>query len=76
MTVKEAAAELGVSVSLVYALCSSGAIRHERHGLGRGTIRIPPQALADYRRAAEAHPRLGGGRGTILCVPCPMPSRA
>ena len=49
MTVKQAAAELGISVSLVYGLCAEGKIRHERHGLRRGTIRIPPDALAEYR---------------------------
>lgn len=56
MTVKEAAEQLGISRSLVYVLCDAGKIRHERHGLGRGTIRIPPEALEEYRRAAEAKP--------------------
>ncbi|MDB5312704.1 MAG: DNA-binding protein, partial [Gemmataceae bacterium] len=55
-SVKAAATELGVSPSLVYLLCKSGKIRHERHGLRRGTIRIPREALAEYRRAAEAKP--------------------
>ncbi len=48
-TVKTAAKELGVSASLVYGLCAAGKIRHERHGLGRGTIRITREALDDYR---------------------------
>ena len=51
-TVKEAAERLGVSPSLVYGLCKEGKIRHERHGLGRGTIRIAPDALDEYRKAA------------------------
>jgi hypothetical protein len=29
-------------------------IRHERHGLGRGTIRIPQDALDEYRRGVTA----------------------
>jgi excisionase family DNA binding protein len=56
MTVREVASELGVSASLVYGLCAAGRIRHERHGLGRGTIRIPRDALDEYRKAAEAKP--------------------
>jgi excisionase family DNA binding protein len=50
-SVREAAAELGVSANLVYGLCQRGRIRHERHGLGRGTIRIPEDALEEYRRS-------------------------
>jgi excisionase family DNA binding protein len=52
LTVKEAAARLGISPSLVYTLCARAKIRHERHGLGRGVIRIPPEALDEYRRGA------------------------
>lgn len=58
LNVNDAAKELGISPSLVYRLCASGKIRHERHGLGRGTIRIPRDALDEYRRAAE-----------VKCVP-------
>ena len=42
--------ELGLSVSLVYNLRATGKIRHERHGLGRGVIRIPKEALDEYRQ--------------------------
>ena len=49
LSVKQAAKELGVSESLVYGLCAAGKIRHERYGLGRGIIRIPPEAITDYR---------------------------
>jgi excisionase family DNA binding protein len=55
-TVSGAAKELGVSLSLVYALCAAGKIRHERHGLGRGTIRISAAALEEYRRDAAVRP--------------------
>jgi excisionase family DNA binding protein len=50
-SVLEAAAELGISANLVYALCRQRKIRHERHGLGRGKIVIPSDALEEYRRA-------------------------
>ena len=63
-TVKQAAKELSISVSLVYALVATGKIRHERHGIGRGVIRIPKEALDEYRKqstvtgAASAAPVL------------------
>lgn len=53
LTVKEAASRLGVSPALVYALLERRRIRHERHGLGRGVIRIPEDALEEYRRTRE-----------------------
>jgi excisionase family DNA binding protein len=49
-TVKQASQELGVSESLLYNLCKAGRIRHERYGLGRGTIRISRDALDEYRK--------------------------
>jgi excisionase family DNA binding protein len=51
LTVKEAAEQLGISATLIYALCAGKRIRHERHGLGRGTIRIAEDALEEYRRS-------------------------
>jgi excisionase family DNA binding protein len=69
LSVKDAAKELGVSASLIYRLCAAGRIRHERHGLGRGTIRIPHDALDEYRKAAEAKPAaptVGGLRHITL----------
>jgi excisionase family DNA binding protein len=51
MTVREAAKILEVCPALVYALCAAGKIRHERHGLGRGAIRISPEALEEYRKS-------------------------
>jgi excisionase family DNA binding protein len=53
-SVKQAAEQLGVSAKLVYSLCAGGKIVHERHGLGRGTIRIAEEALEKYRRSARA----------------------
>lgn len=50
LTVKEAAKRLGISPALVYGLCAARRIRHERHGLRRGAIRIPESALEEYRR--------------------------
>src|SRR5262249_11907261 len=53
-SVKQAAEQLGVSAKLVYSLCAGGKIVHERHGLGRGTIRIAEEALEEHRRSARA----------------------
>jgi excisionase family DNA binding protein len=50
MTVKQVAERLGVSPALVYALVARHKIRHERHGLGRGAIRISEEALEEYRK--------------------------
>lgn len=60
-TVKQAAGKLGISASLVYGLCAAGKIRHERHGLGRGCIRIPEDALEEYRKRATV---TGAGSGS------------
>ena len=69
LTVKEAAARLGVSANLVYLLCARAKIRHERHGLGRGVIRITPEALDEYRKQAT----VAGAGGAA--IPPPAPSR-
>lgn len=50
LSVKQAAEKLGVSSALVYALVAARKIRHERHGLRRGAIRIPEEALEEYRQ--------------------------
>jgi excisionase family DNA binding protein len=55
-SVAEAAQELGVSPGLVYGLCSRRRLRHERHGRGRGTIRIPEDAIEEYRRGVTVGP--------------------
>ncbi|WP_088253260.1 helix-turn-helix domain-containing protein [Fimbriiglobus ruber] len=76
LTIKEAAERLSVSRGLVYALCRAGRIRHERHGTGRGTLRIEPAALDEYRAtccretgANDARPATANrakGRGTTF----------
>src|SRR5215469_9341732 len=56
-SVKQAAERLGISAKLVYSLCAGGKIVHERHGLGRGTIRITEEALEEYRRGCTVGTR-------------------
>jgi len=48
-SVSEAATLLRLSENTVYTLCKRRKIRHERHGLGRGKILIPEDAIAEYR---------------------------
>jgi excisionase family DNA binding protein len=74
LTVKEAAERLGVSAKLVYALCSKGKIVHERHGLGRGTIRITEEALDTYRQRARVE--YGNSAPAPLKHLSPPPSRS
>lgn len=61
LTVKEAAVRLRVSAATVYALCAARKLRHQRVGVGRGKIVIPPDALDEYLvkgtvRSIEPHP--------------------
>jgi excisionase family DNA binding protein len=56
MTVKEAAEALDLSIATVYQLCALRKIRHERHGAGRGTIRISPEAIDEYRDSVTVAP--------------------
>jgi excisionase family DNA binding protein len=60
LTVKQVAGKLGISASLVYGLCASGKLRCERYGLGRGCIRISPEALEEYRQGCTSI-RFGSG---------------
>jgi excisionase family DNA binding protein len=64
LTVKQAAEKLGVSVSLIYGLCAAKKLRHARHGLGRGTIRIPEDAIEEYHQSVtvSAAPAPPNGR--------------
>ena len=55
-SVASAAAELGVSRNLVYQLCRGRRLRHERHGMGRGRILIPADALEEYRQRVTVPP--------------------
>src|SRR5437016_1214012 len=60
-TVKDAAPLLRLSPASVYALCAAKKLRHQRVGVGRGKIVIPPDAITEYLAKgtvpnAEAHP--------------------
>lgn len=62
LSVSEAAEQLGVSPALIYALCAHKRIRHERHGLGRGRIKIPENALEEYRQRVTVEVEAKGQR--------------
>lgn len=53
MTVPQAAARLGVSVTTTYGLLASGRLGHFRIGLGRGVYRISEEHIAAYLQSAE-----------------------
>jgi excisionase family DNA binding protein len=55
LTVKEAAAQLGVSARTVYKLFEAGTLTGSRRGTGRGRVLIDPESLARYQ-AATAGP--------------------
>ena len=59
--VKVVAAALDVSVATIYRAIKSGALRAQRIGTGKGTVRVPGDALLDYKavceRAARRDPR-------------------
>jgi hypothetical protein len=56
LTVKSAAARMGVSTAIVYGLCAGRLLRHSRVGLGRGKIVISEEAIAEYLRSHESGP--------------------
>ncbi len=53
MTVKETAERLNVSERTVYAAVDRRELRSYRFGGGRGTIRIPKEALDEYLERCE-----------------------
>jgi len=53
LTIKAAAERMGVSAQTVYGLCAARRLRHTRVGRGRGVIRVPEEALAEYLRGRE-----------------------
>lgn len=59
LSVKEAAERIGVSPSLVYALCHEGVLPHTRHGRTgkRGCIRITEEAISVYVKASKGEGR-------------------
>ncbi len=67
ITVKQAARRLGISTSLVYALCSEGVIRHTRHGRSgkRGCIRITEASVEEYLALSK-------GNGRLKTAPIPL----
>ncbi len=54
MTVVEAAKQLEVTASTVYALCADGQLGHIRIGRGRGTMRIEQGDVDTFRALARA----------------------
>lgn len=56
LTVKQAAARLGVSPATVYGLCQRRRLSHVRIGLGRGAVRIDEGDLENYVRTAKVQP--------------------
>jgi excisionase family DNA binding protein len=57
MRVKEVAERLEVSADTVYALIQSRKLRCIRVGVGRGTIRITEEHLAEFMAGAEQGPK-------------------
>jgi excisionase family DNA binding protein len=56
MKVREYAAAYGVSMQTVYAMCAANKLPHVRLGTGRGTIRIPEDAVMPGERNGEGQP--------------------
>lgn len=69
LTVSEAAEAMHLSESTVRALCSSRKLRHERHGVGRGKILIPDDAIEEYRASVTVR----AGTASVV-APAPRPS--
>jgi len=44
-------------------------LRHERHGLGRGKIRIPEDAVEDYRRSVTVEATVNTGPEAAVAPP-------
>lgn len=53
LTVKQAAAYLGLPASTIYTLVAGRKIAHHRHGVGRGTIRFKRSDLKRYQLSCE-----------------------
>lgn len=51
--VRAVAEALDVSPATIYRAVESGALRAVRLGVGKGTIRIPGQAILDYQTDCE-----------------------
>lgn len=57
LTVREAAARLGIGTALVYDLVADGRLRASRVGNGRGRIRIPAEAIVEYLESTQIRAR-------------------
>jgi excisionase family DNA binding protein len=55
--VKEAAIRLEVGVGTVYALVAAGKLRCYRVGVGRGTIRVSEEQIAEFLASCETGPK-------------------
>lgn len=53
LLVSEAAAQIRVAKSTIHRVIDAGELRALRVGRGKGTIRIPRKAWADYLAACE-----------------------
>lgn len=62
LTVRECAQMLRVSPGCVYQLVSQNKLPHLRVGCGRGTIRIPEEALEEYLQSGLAEDAPGTSR--------------
>src|SRR5690242_14124031 len=67
LTIAEAAELLNVSEHTVRSLCRMRKLRHERHGTGRGVIRISVEAIEEYRVSVT----VGAGEGGSGQKPVP-----
>ena len=58
LTVAEVAKRLRLSGRAIRALCEGAEpkLRHHRVGAGRGSIRIPEDAVEEYLRSSEVSP--------------------
>jgi excisionase family DNA binding protein len=56
VSVRDYAAAYGVSVATVYAMCATGKLPHVRLGTGRGTIRIPEDAVTQDKGSVPGRP--------------------
>lgn len=68
MRVKEVAERLEVGVGTVYALVGAGRLKCVRVGLGRGTIRITEDQLAEFMAGATTGPK-------VQVMPTPRPKQ-
>jgi len=66
LTVAEAAKSLACSQRTIYSLCNARKLRHARIGMGRGLLRVPADAIAEYLSGVIREP--------VSSAPVPAPS--